>query len=127
MPEECLSLKTDGIWIVNAAGRTLYANKRMAEILKTSRPEMVGHLSLLYVVPEGIHPCKRDMVADKEEVPNTLVRLRLLRADSSAVWLEVKQSAIRGASGKVVGVMGVFRVVEQQPKGGAFETIGQGV
>lgn len=44
----------DGIWIIDVEGQTVYANQRMAEILGTSPPEMIGHSSFDYVFPEDV-------------------------------------------------------------------------
>ena len=33
----------DGIWIIDAQAKTMYANDRMAEILGTITAEMIGH------------------------------------------------------------------------------------
>ena len=48
-----------GIWIINADGRTVYANDRMAEILGASVSEMIGQPSFTYVFPEDVAAAQR--------------------------------------------------------------------
>ncbi len=103
----------DGVWIVNKAGHTLYANQRMAEILRTSRLEMLGHLSLIYVAPKAARIPEPDVSSSQTDWGHDTVRVRLLRADSTAIWVEVKESPMLSPLGEVVGTIGVFRVVER--------------
>jgi PAS domain S-box-containing protein len=49
----------DGIWIIDAEARTVYANDRMAEILGTTSQEMKGQPSFDYLFPEGIEAARR--------------------------------------------------------------------
>jgi len=49
----------DGIWIIGADAKTVYANERMAEILGTSPSEMVGLASFAYVFPEDVDAAQR--------------------------------------------------------------------
>jgi len=49
----------EGIWIIDADGRTTYASERMAEILRTSCSEMIGNPSFAYVYPEDAVAAQR--------------------------------------------------------------------
>ncbi len=106
---------SDGIWIVDVTGKTVYANKKMAKILRTSRPKMIGDSSLIYavpeLVPEEIHTSQRAPLGPYEES----VRLRLLRTGSSAVLVDLKQSPMLSSSGKIIGTIGIVRVISEDP------------
>jgi PAS domain S-box-containing protein len=49
----------DGIWIIGADAKTAYANERMGEILGTSRSEMLGRPSFIYVFPQEVDAAQR--------------------------------------------------------------------
>jgi PAS domain S-box-containing protein len=51
--------KQDGIWIIDAEARTVYANDRIAEILGTTSQEMKGRPSFDYLFPEGVEAAQR--------------------------------------------------------------------
>jgi PAS domain S-box-containing protein len=51
--------KQDGIWIIDAEARTVYANDRTAEILGTTSQEMKGQPSFDHPFPEGVEAAQR--------------------------------------------------------------------
>lgn len=54
-----------GIWIIDAEAKTVFANDRMAEILGTSAPELMGRASFTYVFPEDVDNARRLFDAKK--------------------------------------------------------------
>src|SRR6476660_9665716 len=66
----------DGIWIIDADGRTTYANERIAEILRTSCSEMIGNPSFAYVYPEDAVAAQR-LFDVKKDGNATAFRFRL--------------------------------------------------
>ena len=42
----------EGIWIINAEGKTVFANDSMALILNTTTVDLIGKDSFLFVFPE---------------------------------------------------------------------------
>ncbi len=99
----------DGIWIIGADTRTTYASERMAEILGTSAPEMVGCPSFTYVFPEDVDAAQRlfEAKARGESKPFTF---KLRREDGSAVWVDVQGTPLRNAAGEFIGIVGTFSV-----------------
>jgi PAS domain-containing protein len=49
----------DGIWIIDAEAKTLYANDAMAEILGTEASRLIGEHSFKYVFPEDVSSAQR--------------------------------------------------------------------
>ncbi len=83
----------EGVWSVDAEGKTVFANENMAAILGTSQGEMIGK-SILPFVPQE----------KKDELLNRLLRrerglqehyeFALLRADGAQVWTLLRVSPV---------------------------------
>jgi PAS domain S-box-containing protein len=101
----------DGIWIVDAEAKTVYANERMAEILGTSPSEMVGRPSFAYVFPDEVDAAQRLFEA-KIRGDAKPFRFRLRRADGSAVSVDVQGTPMHNAAGAFRGIVGTFSVLK---------------
>ena len=106
--------RQDGIWIIDAEGRTVYANDGMAEILGTSPSEMVGHPSFAYVFPEDVPDAQRLFDFKKQGSANPF-HFKLRRKDGSAVWVDVQGTPMRNAAGEFQGIVGTFTVSSKAP------------
>ena len=99
----------DGIWIIGADAKTTYANDRMAEILGTSPPDMVGRESFSYVFPEDVEDAQRLFQA-KTQGDAKPFHFKLRRQDGSAVWVDVQGTPLFNAAGEFRGIVGTFSV-----------------
>jgi PAS domain S-box-containing protein len=102
-------VEKDGIWIINVDGLTVYANQRMAEILGTTRAEMIGHPSFTYVFPEDVAAAQRLFDAKKLGDIDPF-RFRLRCKDGSAVAVDVQGTPLHNAAGGFTGIVGTFSV-----------------
>jgi PAS domain S-box-containing protein len=102
-------INRDGIWIIDADGRTSYVNDRMAEILRTSCPEMIGNPSFTYVYPEDVKAAQR-LFDVKKGGDATAFHFRLRCKDSTAVWVDVQGTPMHDAEGVFKGIVGTFSV-----------------
>lgn len=99
----------DGIWIIDADGRTCYANERMAEILGACRSEIVGQSSFDYIFPEDLSAAQH-LFAAKKDGHIRPFGFKLRRKDGSAVFVEVQGTPMFNAAGAFKGVVGTFTV-----------------
>jgi PAS domain S-box-containing protein len=103
----------EGVWVVDPQGRTLFNNKRMAEIL-ASEDEFLSKQSCFdCVFPEDLPEAQRrftqGMSGNREPFD-----FRLRRNDGSAVWVSISCGPISDASGVVVGVIGMFAEISER-------------
>jgi PAS domain S-box-containing protein len=98
------------VWIIDETARTVYANERMAEILGTSRAEMVRQRFFNHVLPEDISALQ--WFDSRSYGDMQFFRFRLRRSDGSLIGVVMQRSPMLDASGVVVGTIGTFRVVE---------------
>ncbi len=98
-----------GIWIIDAEGKTVYANQRMADILGVSIAELVGQPSFAYVFPEDVNSARRLFEAKARGDTNPF-NFKLRRADGSAISVNVQGTPLHDAAGAFTGIVGTFTV-----------------
>jgi PAS domain S-box-containing protein len=99
----------NGIWIIDANGKTQYANHRMAEILGTSAEEMIGEPSFVYVFLEDASAAQ-GLFEAKQRGDASRFHFRLRRKDGSAVWVDVQGTPMYNHAGRFKGIVGTFSV-----------------
>jgi PAS domain S-box-containing protein len=105
--------QADGIWIIDAEGKTVYANQAMSDILGTTMAEIIGEHSFQYVYPDDL-PAAQRLFASKQAGSPGSFRFKLRRKDGSAVWVNVQGTPTRNAAGAFTGVLGTFTVSDSQ-------------
>lgn len=112
LPETPVNREKDGIWIIDADSKTIYANGGMAEILLTSPAEMMGRSAFIYVFPEDLDSAKRLFEFKKGGDANSF-QFRLCRQDGSPVWVDVQGTPMHSPIGRFTGIVGTFRKIEK--------------
>jgi PAS domain S-box-containing protein len=104
--QQIVESSLDGLWVVDAQGRSVYANPRVAELLGRTEEE-VAALGVADVLDEAERPCYeahlaelRDHAPDRRSTERTFVR-----RDGTLVPLIVKEQVVRDASGAFVGYL----------------------
>jgi len=106
-----MTKQTDGIWIIDSEGTTLYANSPMGEILGADPAELLGKTSFAYVFPEDLEAAQR-LFESKQHGDVKPFHFRLRRKDGTAIWVDVQGTPMHGMAGEFLGVVGTFRVPE---------------
>src|SRR3954453_428108 len=99
----------DGLWIINAEAKTVYASDPMAEILGTTPSEMKGQPSFDYVFPEDLAAARRLFDFKKKGDPAPF-HFRLRRNDGSAICVDVQGTPMYNAAGIFTGIVGTFTI-----------------
>ena len=84
----------DGLWIIDAQAKTVYASDHMAEILGTDPSTMKGAQSFEYVFPEDTAAAKR-LFDFKKSGNRAPFRFRLRRKDGSAIWVDPRDADVQ--------------------------------
>ena len=100
----------NGIWIIDGHACTMYANDRMAEILGTSRAEMLGKASFEYVFESDL-PAAKNLFSQKQQGDSGTFKFQLRRKDGTAVQVEVQGTPMYDSTGKFNGIVGTFKEV----------------
>ncbi|WP_170867155.1 hybrid sensor histidine kinase/response regulator [Nocardioides lianchengensis] len=100
-----VAASTDGLWLVDPSGRTLYANDRMAAFLGHPPEELVGRDAASMLDDRGraeiAHRLQRLQAGDVLENLETSFR----RPDGVVTWSLVSHSAVRDDGGRLIGFL----------------------
>jgi PAS domain S-box-containing protein len=102
-----MAKQSDGIWIIDAEARTLYANAAMAEILGTTSADLIGKHSFDYVFPEDVAAAQQ-LFENKIRGDTNPFHFKLRRKDGSPVWVDVQGTPMHNAAGDFLGIVGTF-------------------
>jgi PAS domain S-box-containing protein len=103
----------DGLWIINAHARTVYASEHMAEMLGTTPSEMISYPSFDYVFPEDVAAAQHLFDLKKAGDPAPF-HFRLRHKDGSAIWVDVQGTPLYNAAGNFNGIVGTFTASTDQ-------------
>jgi len=83
----------EGVWSIDAEGKTVFANENMAAILGTSPGEMIGK-SILPFVPQEKKDELLDHLLQREQGLQEHYEFPFLRADGAQVWTLLRVSPV---------------------------------
>jgi PAS domain S-box-containing protein len=110
----------EGIWIIDAEDRTVYVNKKMADMLGYSQDEMIGRSGWEFTdekdhtVP-GLNRKKRQQGIDESH------EFKFICKDGSPLWALVNTKSLFDRDGKFEGSMGMLTNITERKK--AEETL----
>jgi PAS domain S-box-containing protein len=112
----------DGIWVIDAAGRTLYANPRIAELLGRS-PAELGDLSVFDALDEDGRRQFAEHLRDlaRGQVHPHEVECLWVRKSGEQLWVLVRESTLYDADGNVSGFL--HRVTDYSERRRLFDEL----
>jgi PAS domain S-box-containing protein len=105
----------EGVWVIDAGSRTLYANRRMGELLGLAADGMLGRFPNDFLFPEDLEEA-RSLFRLKRQGDDRPFDFRLRRTDGSAVWCRIGNRPLFDDGGQFVGVLGMFSDVTDRKK-----------
>ncbi|MFT3831000.1 MAG: PAS domain S-box protein [Opitutaceae bacterium] len=97
----------EGIWILDAEGRTAFVNECMASILGYELAELGGRDFAEFVAPEEVEDHVARLARRREGMAECYER-RLRRKDGSLIWTLVAGNPLRDSRGRFQGSFGLF-------------------
>ena len=105
----------EGIWLIDAAARTLYVNDRMATMLGASAAEMTGQTVYEFTFPdeqgEHLERIHHNIYGTSEHF-----EARFRRKDGSELLVLGSSSPLQGSQGTVVGALGMFTDITERKR-----------
>jgi PAS domain S-box-containing protein len=103
----------EGIWVVGKDARTLFVNRKMAEILGYSAEEMLYKAVDAFIAPEDLDHYKVEMERRKAGNSSNFER-RFLRKDGSVIYLQVSAAPLLDAEGSFTGSFAMINDVTER-------------
>jgi PAS domain S-box-containing protein len=105
----------EGIWVVGPEGRTIFSNRRMAEILGGDPGSTPERTCFEYVFQEEVTDAQRNfartLAGDQRPFD-----FRLRRSDGSPIWVSICCMPISDDSGAVAGLLGMFSDITERKR-----------
>jgi PAS domain S-box-containing protein len=93
----------EGIWVIDAEGKTIFANQKMAEMLKIPLDQLIGKTPLDFIAhnPQEVS----DLIDRRKQGISEQTEKYLKCADASEIWVLVSNSPIFDESGQYIGAL----------------------
>jgi PAS domain S-box-containing protein len=98
----------EGIWRVDADARITFANRRMADLLRLTPADMVGHHKWDFVFDEDVPAMQALFERRKRGVSEERADIRFRRADGVEVWTLMSARPLYDADGTFTGAVDLF-------------------
>ncbi len=105
---EILDTTPDGVWRVDADGRTDYVNRRMASMLGYSREEMIGHRLVEFMCPEGMTFARPEMAEARRDAQPAVAEHCFARKDGTVCWTRISHMPIIDKHGAYSGSLAIM-------------------
>ncbi len=98
---------TEGIWMMDAAGKTTFVNQRMAEMLGYSVPEMVGRPALDFFEDPASSEV-RDLLSKGPNTTFTQHDFKLHTRENKDLWAILSVSRVLDKDGRYAGILAML-------------------
>lgn len=103
----------EGIWTIDTNARTTFVNEKMAEMLRTTREEMLQDSVFDYIFPEDVLRARRGLRRRRKGISEQL-DFRFRRKDGTEMWAILAVSPIFDGDGRYIGALGMVTDVTER-------------
>jgi PAS domain S-box-containing protein len=103
---------SDGVWIIDPAGRIRYANRRLASLVGDTVEGLVGR-AWFDLVPDEELPAAQHLAEWKQGV-SACLEFRLRRRDRSKLWVQNRVDPMFDERGQFVGAVGTVTDISER-------------
>jgi PAS domain S-box-containing protein len=105
----------EGIWVLDAAGRTTFVNARLAEMLGYTPDEMIGRLFYDFMDEARRDDAAGNLERRRQGIAEDL-DYELRRKDGSNVWVLLATNPILDQDGRMVGALAVLTDITERKR-----------
>jgi PAS domain S-box-containing protein len=113
--QRLIETANEGIWIIDAARRTTFANARMAEILGTTSEAMQGRSVFEFMDEEGARQAEESLGRRWRGISEQL-DFEYQRKDGSRVWTHLASSPVTDRHGAVIGALAMVTDISERKR-----------
>ncbi|MDQ0368394.1 PAS domain S-box protein [Catenuloplanes indicus] len=103
----------DGVWQFDREGVTTFANAQMARMLGISREELLG-LSVRGFLDNKGQQRLAKRLAERQQGRSEVYECRLIRADGSALWVQMSAAPLLGPDGEIIGSLALVSDITER-------------
>jgi PAS domain S-box-containing protein len=106
---------SEGIWLTDSNGRTVFVNRKLSEMLGYSIEEILGQSPRKFISPEFLAKVD-DRLHEHMQGVYRVVDYRLIRKDGSGLWCMVSSSPIFDDNGKYAGSLAMITDITERKR-----------
>jgi PAS domain S-box-containing protein len=121
----------EGVWVLDTDGNTTYVNDQMAALLGYARHEMIGRNAFEFVWPDDVQRGSAEWEERRTITGGRQSEYRYRHKDGRPVWCLATSSPLTDATGRTVGVFGMFADITERKQAeeryrALFESMSEG-
>jgi PAS domain S-box-containing protein len=105
----------EGIWTLDAEGRTVFVNQKMAEMMRCRLEDMIGRSLFSFMDDQGRAIAEKNL-ARRQQGIREQHDFKFVRPDGTEFWAIVSASPIMDSSGRYVGALGMITDISDRKK-----------
>jgi len=105
----------EGIWTIDAEGRTTYVNQRIADLLGYAPAEIMGRVHTDFMWEEDRPKGEVDLEQRRQGLPQVCDQ-RYRRKDDSELWTAASCNAMFEPDGTFIGALGMFTDITERKR-----------
>lgn len=103
----------EGVWLIDAVGRTTYANRKMAELLGYTAEEMTGRTMFEFMDAEQEANARQNL-GRRERGVSEQHDFQFRHRSGRRVWTTLATSPVRDAEGRFVGALALVNDISER-------------
>jgi two-component system cell cycle sensor histidine kinase/response regulator CckA len=103
----------EGVWVIDAAGRTVFVNRRLTELFRTTADAMRGRTPIEFVREDAREKAAQSLARRRTGVSES-IELPYVRGDGSTVWLLVSANPMTATDGTYAGALAMVADITAQ-------------
>ena len=105
---------SEGIWVVDAEGRTTFVNPALQQLLDRPAAALLGQPWTAFMDEAGRQAVARGDLVQRPHGPGTAREVRFLKRDGSALWASLSTSPIIDELGRPAGLLAMVTDVSER-------------
>jgi PAS domain S-box-containing protein len=103
----------EGVWLLDAEGKTVFANRKLTEMLGCAEGEIIGRLPEDFMPAEGRIAHRERMARRRRGLPETY-DCRYVRTDGTFIWAHVSAAPEMDMNGEYRGAVGMITDITER-------------
>lgn len=113
--QRLVETSAEGVWTIDAAGKTTFVNTRMAEMLGYTHAEMLEK-TFFELMPFEDHGAGSERLERRNSGIAEAHECKLIHKNGSSIWTFMNTNPIQDAQGKIIGALAMVTDISERKK-----------
>lgn len=113
--QRLVETSSEGVWTIDADGKTTFVNKRMAAMLGYTHAEMMGK-TFFDLMPAEDHDTGSERLERRNNGIAEAHECKLIHKSGNSIWTFMNTNPIQDARGKIIGALAMVTDISERKK-----------